>query len=280
MISHRITFLTPLFSRGSYDDRPEIRPPSIRGQLHWWFRALGGRHSDEKVIFGGVHNHAVASKIVVRVGNIKGRQAAAPTLPHKGRGLASEKTAFLAETSFELHLSERLGGLTGPHATRFRQSLEAWLLAGTLGLRATRAAGSFVWEPLCPNGVPMPQTQEAYSLALQGVFSSAPLKVRLLKETFATAEAARICISDTLGGRDDRFDDLARMQHPLGTIRGRRKTSPLRFRIVRISNRFHVVAVWDNRTAVTGNRPEDLKGIADLLDNRGKKIGTALKEVL
>lgn len=33
MTSYRITFTAPLFSKGSYDNQPEIRPPSIRGQL-------------------------------------------------------------------------------------------------------------------------------------------------------------------------------------------------------------------------------------------------------
>jgi CRISPR type III-B/RAMP module RAMP protein Cmr1 len=37
----KITFITPCFCRGadcSDSGEPEIRPASIRGQLHWWFR--------------------------------------------------------------------------------------------------------------------------------------------------------------------------------------------------------------------------------------------------
>ena len=58
--SFRLEFITPLFSRGAYEDRPEIRAASIRGQLHAWFRVLGGEPADEKSIFGTVHGDAVA----------------------------------------------------------------------------------------------------------------------------------------------------------------------------------------------------------------------------
>ena len=94
MNSYRLTFITPLFSKGSYDDRPEIRPPSIRGQLHWWFRALGGSHSDEKAIFGGVHGGTTASKVVVRVNDVIGETDMFATLPHKSGVDASFKRAF------------------------------------------------------------------------------------------------------------------------------------------------------------------------------------------
>lgn len=278
MISHGITFITPLFSKGSYDDQPEIRPPSIRGQLHWWFRALGGSHADEKAIFGGVHGDAVASKIVVRVNNISGKIGMPATLPHKRGGQASEKAAYLPGTVFDLHISERLGGLNGQHAAAFHRTLEAWLFVGTLGLRATRASGSFVWTSLSEGGVPMPGDASSYSGRLNEIFHGAPMRVMLLKESFRSAEAARIVVSDTLGGRDDPngTSDLARLRDPLGKIFQGRKTSPLRFRIVKLGDAFHIIAAWDNRSAVTGNQPTDLNAIAQLLAERGKPIGRAL----
>lgn len=281
MTSLRLTFITPLFSRGSYEDQPEIRPPSIRGQLHWWFRALGGSHTDEKAIFGSVHTKPIhASKIVVRVGNIQGKTGTKATLPHKAGGQASEKAAFLPGTAFDLHLTERLRGLTDSHRRALRRTLEAWLLAGTLGLRATRAGGSFTWQPLSGDPIPMPATQEAYAQRLAEVFQNTPLKVSLLKKAFTTTEEARKCISDTLGGRDDRDgqSDLSRLRDPLGKVFGGRKTSPLRFRIVQLGQAHHIVATWDNRTAVTGNQPSDLDAITQLLQRRGKAIGTHLAD--
>jgi len=279
MISYSITFLTPLFSKGSYDNRPEVRPASIRGQLHWWFRALGGSHNDEKSIFGGVHGGATASKIVVRVGNLQGQSAEVATLPHKQGGQSSPKWAYKPGASFDLHVLERLGGLQANHRPAFERTLETWLLLGTLGLRATRAAGSFAWQPLTAEGVAMPQSLDEWRSRCKDLLRNAPLKLHLVAEDFDSAEDARRIVSDTIGGRDDHQgeDSLARINYPLGRIgRGVRKTSPLRFRIIRVENKFHIAAVWDDRTAVTGNRPGDLNAVIQHLVAKDKKIGRLL----
>ena len=93
-----IELLTPAFCRGAYQDTPEIRAPSIRGMVRWWFRALnapptlgGGDRQrnwqnvweEEKEIFGGVAGTATASKLVFRVSKINATTASHPTLPHK-----------------------------------------------------------------------------------------------------------------------------------------------------------------------------------------------------
>ncbi len=275
----KLTFITPLFSKGSYDDRPEVRAASIRGQLHWWFRALGGSHGYEKAIFGGVHGDPVASKIVTRVGNVQGQTGEVNTLPHKHGGQASPKWAFKPGASFELHLLERLGGLSDTHRTAFRRALEAWLHLGTLGLRATRAGGSFSWEPLTEDAPAMPTTLDAWQTRCEEILRGAPLKLHLTRESFATAEEARRVVSDTIGGRDDRQgeDSLSRINHPLGRVFGGRKTSPLRFRILPIAGRFHIAAVWDDRNAVTGNQQGDLISAVRLLSTKGKRLGTLLQ---
>jgi CRISPR type III-B/RAMP module RAMP protein Cmr1 len=70
--------LTPAIAGGANPKmRAEIRPASIRGQLHWWFRTLGGFkmqtgpvRSREAEIFGSVaKNDAKASRLVIRVSN-------------------------------------------------------------------------------------------------------------------------------------------------------------------------------------------------------------------
>lgn len=278
MNSYRLTFITPLFSKGSYDDLPEIRPPSIRGQLHWWFRALGGSHADEKAIFGGVHGGAVASKVVVRVSNVNGQKGEVATLPHKSGGQASPKWAFRAGTSCDLHVSLRLGGLDDRLKQAFERTLETWLLLGTLGLRATRAGGSFSWASLTEGAVRMPQTFEAWQARSAKLLEGTSLKFHLATESFGSAEEARRVVSDTIGGRDDREgdDSLARINHPLGKVFGGRKTSPLRFRIIPIANSYHIAAVWDGRSEVTGNRPGDLEAVINMLQTKKKSIGFLL----
>ncbi len=278
MSCHQLTFTTPLFSRGAYDDRPEIRPPSIRGQLHWWFRALGGSYADEKSIFGGVHDGASASKIVVRIGNVTGQVGNPNTLPHKTGGLASPKKAYMPGTQFDLYVLSRLGGLDQRLQALFDHTLEAWLLLGTLGLRATRAAGSFTWTAQ-NDGLAYPQTFDTYENRCREQIQDAPLRFALLGTVYLNAEAARLVVSDTLGGREDRAgqDSLSRLQHPLGRVFDGRKTSPLRFRIITIGNQHRIAAVWDNRP-ITGNTPTDLKGVIQLLSQKKPKLGSQLLE--
>ncbi|MBP7373230.1 MAG: type III-B CRISPR module RAMP protein Cmr1 [Opitutaceae bacterium] len=275
MSTYSLTFLTPLFSKGSYDDKPEIRPPSIRGQIHWWFRALGGKYDDEKAIFGGVHNGTMASKIVVRVSNVCGQSNIANTLPHKNGGLASPKAAYMPDCSFTLHILERLGGLAD-HQQAFERALHAWLLAGSLGLRSTRGGGAFQWDKA-------PTRPDQFRSTLDGLLQGAPLRAALLDEAFPTAEAARTCATDTIS-----HQAMARIRFPLGAVRQGaadpappRKTSPLRLTIRHFDDGYRLIAVWDNRTAVTGNTLRDLAEASDLLANgtrvsTPKKIGTLL----
>src|SRR5208283_4025070 len=162
--SFRLEFITPLFNRGAYEDRPEIRPASIRGQLHWWFRALGNSYTDEKSVFGGVHGGATCSKIVIRVfqSGSTPKGADFPTLPHKQGAQASVKKAFPIGTACDLCILTRLGGLNGRLRAAFERTLEGWLLLGTLGLRATRAAGSFRWTPVADTALQYPTSFHQY----------------------------------------------------------------------------------------------------------------------
>jgi len=293
----RLTFHSPIFSRGSYDDRPEIRPASIRGQLHWWFRALGGSAAEENAVFGSVHSKPVfASKIVVRVANVAGEIGEVATLPHKRGGQASPKWAYLPGSSCELLLSERLGGLDERLRGAFHRSLEAWLLLGTLGLRATRAGGSFDWRVEEGGDSPFanpPHDPEAYVARCREVVSKATLRSFLLPTAYRSAEEARVDVSDTIGGPggSNDWDKLDSCNWPLGNVQihaqkrtlpssPKRKTSPLRFRIVKFPDAYRVAAVWDDRTPVTGNRPGDFEGVVKLLADRDKAIGRALSKRL
>lgn len=287
MSIYSLEFITPLFSRGAYEDRLEIRPPSIRGQLHWWFRALGGNAVDEKVIFGGVHGGATASKVVVRVQHPPLRGEWIPTLPHKPAGRTPQegpnapRMAVRAGLVVNLHVLTRLGGLDPRHQSAFDRALEAWLLLGTLGLRATRAAGSFRWEPVPASdtsAIQSPADFTTYEERCLNALKGAPLRFALLSQSYTAAEQARRVVSDTLGGRDDRQgqNDLARLNDPLGKVFGGRKTSPLRFRIVGLNGEYRIAAVWDARERVTGNRPQDLVGIIRLLEQRKPALGSQL----
>ena len=291
-----LEFITPLFSHGATDD-PEIRPASIRGQLHSWFRLLGGDIEAERRVFGGIRqrkaygrkmpscDRTMASKVVVRVAEVKpkGPPRELPTLPHKTGGMAASRKAYDIGTTCRVMIHDRLGGLSQSDEELLNRAIDAWLLMGTLGFRATRAAGSFVWND---ESFSMLTEPIAYQDACRDLLDevAAKAKVAVLDRDYSSAERARRDVSDSLGGREDREgkDSLARINDPLGFINGRdgkkRKTSPLKYRIVRFGDRFRVLAFWDGRQGVTGNTDNDFYAVVDLLDRKKHdRIGAHLK---
>lgn len=287
MNRYRVEFITPLFSRGAYDDRPEIRAASIRGQLHWWFRALGGSFPDEQAIFGCVHGHAAASRVVVRVADLPALPAPPSfpaTLPHKpaGRdarnGPNAPRCAFPAGTQFTLVVAERLGPLSGAQRTMFERSLRSWLLAGSLGLRTTRGGGAIRWAD-APDEVP------AYREQLGQLLGGAAMKFDVLDEVFLNAEEARRAITETIS-----HQAMGDVNYPLGAVKqGRddpapsRKTSPLRLTVRKFSDGHRILALWDDRQRVTGNTRSQLRAAVDRLANgtpqsRPTRIGKLLQK--
>ncbi|PIY11177.1 MAG: type III-B CRISPR module RAMP protein Cmr1 [Flexibacter sp. CG_4_10_14_3_um_filter_32_15] len=61
--------ITPMFLSGADGQTPELRPPSIKGALRFWWRAMNGHLSleelkkQEAMIFGDTSNR---SKIIIR----------------------------------------------------------------------------------------------------------------------------------------------------------------------------------------------------------------------
>ena len=47
-----VNILTPLFMSGHNQNHAEVRAPSVKGLLRWWFRALGGDWNWESWLFG------------------------------------------------------------------------------------------------------------------------------------------------------------------------------------------------------------------------------------
>jgi CRISPR-associated protein Cmr1 len=71
-----LELLTPCFAGGArFDGDAELRASSIRGQLRWWFRALGGFDSlrplsvtdQETMVFGSASRRHVASPLTIRL---------------------------------------------------------------------------------------------------------------------------------------------------------------------------------------------------------------------
>ena len=163
-IEKKLTLITPCFCAGANQNVAELRAPSIRGQLRWWFRVLGGTLEQEKELFGGVHDGTKASKIVVRV-RVKEEEikhGKPEDLPQQNRPLyyifhfvrvsgdrrRYEPAGWLKEgTPFTVEILSRLP-MTDEQERQFLMAWNAFVKFGGLGYRQTRGLGAFALENL------------------------------------------------------------------------------------------------------------------------------------
>jgi hypothetical protein len=166
--------------------------------------------------------------------------------------------AYLPNASFDLLISERLGGLGDTDRVQFRRALETWLLAGSLGLRATRGGGAFRWDDA-------PDNSDTFRESLGKLLAGSRLSFDLLAETFKDPETARKVITETIS-----HQAFAAENYPLGGINLgdlRRKTSPLRLTVRCFADGYRILALWDGRDVVSGNTRNHLRSAIEKLAN-------------
>jgi CRISPR-associated protein Cmr1 len=170
---YEVEFITPCFCAGADQSKAEVRAPSIRGQLRWWFRVLGGSYEQEKRVFGGVHDRAeckekgaMKSQVTIRVSGVQnGPGAEIPFSMNPNtegayiwyyasvsgdkkrwwqngrRGDQNPEGHLAVGTKFILsvHLDE---GIRPADFRQFKTALECFLRFGGLGMRLTRGMGA------------------------------------------------------------------------------------------------------------------------------------------
>lgn len=165
--------ITPMFLSGADGQTPELRPPSIKGALRFWWRAMNGELAPNEIylnlkdteqnIFGGTggfkigndKTDALRSKFNIRISNVFDKETSTKN-DFKGKGgleyffylitsenkqgeMMAESDLALKDTVFDVIIS----------AYETEDLLQAcasfWLLTyfGGLGSRARRGAGSF-----------------------------------------------------------------------------------------------------------------------------------------
>lgn len=136
-ITKKLTFITPAFLAGADQNAPEIRAPSIRGALRWWFRVLSTEDAKtvwklESRLFGSVHCKPVlASPIVIRVAEMPS------VLPTEK---VTNGVAIKSNTSFTLQIEAR-HAVEADSWERLTKAVVAFSRLGALGRRATRGSG-------------------------------------------------------------------------------------------------------------------------------------------
>lgn len=168
---YHLKFITPCFCAGALQEKGEIRSSAIRGQLRWWFRALGGTAAEEHQVFGGVRDEAASSGMSIRlkagkkgplwrlpdldpnnpssyVWHFVSVSGKAPQSGAKIKGRRWDLSAAIAPGSvYELEIIHRRPLPPRP-AQKFTLALRAFLRLGGMGLRLTRGLGAFHCEQL------------------------------------------------------------------------------------------------------------------------------------
>lgn len=142
--------ISPLFLAGADGTQPELRPPSFKGVLRYWWRALNFKYDlselkrQEALIFGGVETNT-RSHVIMRVPFKKYQTDSFPMLPHrelkKTPGNATVKKAIKPSETFTLSFT-----LTQEThiTTAYLQALfEFVALVGGVGKRSRRGMGAF-----------------------------------------------------------------------------------------------------------------------------------------
>lgn len=186
-----LEIITPCFCAGADQSKAEIRASSIRGQLRWWFRTLGGFSSlplsakqQEAEIFGSVAGDGKASKLVVRVStaNLQSLVKDGQELGHKNfsdpayltfpiqsretRGVIQEPRArkgVILSGKFDLHIQWRGDAALWPD---IQALITVFGNLGSLGFRGRRAMGALALTAPAP-----------LSLALQHFKNHTQLKI-------------------------------------------------------------------------------------------------------
>jgi CRISPR type III-B/RAMP module RAMP protein Cmr1 len=257
--TYTLEFLTPCFCAGADQAVAEIRAPAIRGQLRWWFRALGGSSADEREIFGGVAGTANASALTVRVSNFNKIGVWSPppvsqnspdsyvwhfaSVSGKAPGSGAKSTgprwtssgAIAPKSTFRIALIQRRPLAPGQQQ-RLDEAIRCFLQLGALGLRITRGLGAFACQ------------EEPFTPAALDPLSTRGFTHELRNGTFATVDAMTLEIGRLVKGTRKAngwtISDKQKLStpSPLGAS-SERQTSAVYFRPVRLKGETDLLLV-------------------------------------
>jgi CRISPR type III-B/RAMP module RAMP protein Cmr1 len=149
--------ITPCFCTGAERDVAEIRAPSIRGELRWWFRALDGTREQEAEAFGsikgsngkGVLTENRASILIVRVSDLRKTGKESRDIPEnlqfflKSRLQRGNNAMVPAGWSFHLQILQKQ---TTSCDDLIDLTIRSFSTLGSIGLRSNWGLGAFQTE--------------------------------------------------------------------------------------------------------------------------------------
>ena len=146
-IKFKCETITPMFIAGADGKTPELRAPSIKGALRFWWRALNANlvenedysklRKQESEIFGGTDNSGRSKVIISVVNQPLDTYKASPT-PHNPR---FSKDAFVIGSRFEMTINVIENNVMT--AEQVKSLFILISLLGGIGNRSRRGFGSF-----------------------------------------------------------------------------------------------------------------------------------------
>ena len=264
MKTYNLKFITPAFLCGANQSKAELRAPSVRGALRWWFRVLGGTREDEAEVFGGVHGGAQKSKVVVRCAEKtvvhKAFEKPAPmsdlgylayfaTVSGERKGIRIEPDAYFAkDTTFEIQIGA--SGLEPQLQQKLDQAIDFFVHLGSLGLRATRGFGAFAEEKL-------PKRSE-FAQWVKDNAANAKVMVRLASdEAYSDAKKAMSALGGWLRAIRKETHCDGKHESAFGYSKDReRMSSALKLRPVQVEGGFLPVVVYTDEACSKGSQAE------------------------
>jgi len=253
--------ITPMFLSGADGSTPELRPPSIKGALRFWWRAMNGHLSltdlkkQEAEIFGGTDEKSGRSKVLVRMLNnleYNKNTDEAVMLPHK---LNKKSPAFIPikerEFIIELRLLQnevRFNSKVIMNQTKIMNLFVIICSLGGLGKRSRRGFGSIRIkeihiDKIKKEGFRMPETLKQIHNYLDSSYftlnandistnfrKSYPCiqKIEIGNKTINTLEISKA--THKIKGQDDKKakdDDRYKRQYAFAMGNGGRFASPI-----------------------------------------------------
>lgn len=121
------------------DAPPTLRPPSIRGQLRFWARAIGSKELEER-IWGNIETGQRVK--IIGAQPLKDPRSAY-LLPHNKEGYNAVSPMVPPGERVLIRFA-----IPNPEVVPLLQAnLWAWLHLGAIGKRSRRGYGSLLWEP-------------------------------------------------------------------------------------------------------------------------------------
>jgi CRISPR-associated protein Cmr1 len=279
--SYELILVTPAFVGGAEPANPELRAPSVRGLLRWWFRleCLGQNlpmpeiRRRESDIFGSAEP-TIGQRLTMRVRpqqpvnyepldyqglGLDGQYLWFPLRPSRGSSKPINREALAAGTRFAVEL--RLYPPRGEGQERMEaleRALMRWALLGGIGHRSRRCAGSLWFADRLPSDQPLPRGQEEIEALLRRYAAGLPIQLRLSPQSFPTWQQAMSDIGHRyrearrqLRNKAGRFA-LPLLGWPIMNFPGpmevndrpvKRLASPLLLKVVPDGNRYRWLAV-------------------------------------